>query len=129
MNSMTCLFLITGIIGLLFLLINGAFAPHKPYPEKYSIFECGYHSFIGQNRTQFVIQFFIYGFLYLLLDLEILLTYPYAVSGYINSSYGLTISLSFIMSIFIGFTYELGKSALNIDSRQSITSKTSLNAK
>ena len=31
------------------------------YQEKYSIFECGFHSFLGQNRSNFYISFFVYG--------------------------------------------------------------------
>jgi len=109
------------ILGLLLLMLNLIFAPHNPYQEKYSIFECGFHSFLGQNRTQFGVKFFIFALVYLLLDLEILLTFPFAVSGYVNNIYGLIITLGFIIIITIGFIYELGKSALKIDSRQTIT--------
>ena len=63
-------------------------------------------------------KFFIYALVYLLLDLEILLTYPFALSGYVNSIYGLIITLIFIGVITIGFVFELGKNALKIDSRQ-----------
>ena len=91
------------------------------YQEKYSIFECGFHSFLGQNRTQFGVKFFIFALVYLLLDLEILLTFPFALSEYINDIYGLTVALMFIIIITIGFVFELGKSALKIDSRQVIT--------
>jgi len=118
---MTFFILFVSIIALLFLAINLIFAPHNPYQEKYSIFECGFHSFLGQNRTQFGVKFFIFALVYLLLDLEILLTFPFAVSGYVNNIYGLIITLGFIIIITIGFIYELGKSALKIDSRQTIT--------
>ena len=118
MSSMTLFIIIVSIIALLFLAINFIFAPHNPYQEKYSIFECGFHSFLGQNRTQFGVKFFIYALVYLLLDLEILLTYPFALSGYVNSIYGLIITLIFIGVITIGFVFELGKNALKIDSRQ-----------
>ncbi len=93
----------------------------QTYQEKYSIFECGFHSFLGQNRTQFGVKFFIFALVYLLLDLEILLTFPFAVSEYVNNIYGLIITLGFITIITVGFVYELGKSALKIDSRQVIT--------
>jgi NADH-ubiquinone oxidoreductase chain 3 len=118
---MTIFIIFVCIIALLFLAINLIFAPHNPYQEKYSIFECGFHSFLGQNRTQFGVKFFIFALVYLLLDLEILLTFPFAVSGYVNNIYGLIITLGFIIIITIGFIYELGKSALKIDSRQTIT--------
>ncbi len=94
----------------------------QTYQEKYSIFECGFHSFLGQNRTQFGVKFFIFALVYLLLDLEILLTFPFAVSEYVNNIYGLIITLGFITIITVGFVYELGKSALKIDSKQVLTS-------
>ena len=118
---MTLFILFVSIIALLFLFINLVFAPHNPYQEKYSIFECGFHSFLGQNRTQFGVKFFIFALVYLLLDLEILLTFPFAVSEYVNNIYGLIITLGFIVIITICFVFELGKSALKIDSRQTIT--------
>ncbi len=94
------------------------FSPHNPYQEKDSAFECGFHSFFCQNRTQFSISFFIFALLFLLFDLEILLVYPYVVSAYINSIYGLMIMLIFFLALTLGFAFELGKNALKIDSRQ-----------
>ena len=118
MSGMTFFFLFVCIVALLFLIINLLLAPHNPYQEKYSIFECGFHSFLGQNRSQFGIKFFIYALVYLLLDLEILLLFPFALSGYVNNIYGLTIALIFTIIVTIGFVFELGKNALKIDSRQ-----------
>jgi NADH-ubiquinone oxidoreductase chain 3 len=116
---MTFLFILVSILTLLFLIINFLLAPHNPYQEKYSIFECGFHSFLGQNRTQFGVKFFIFALVYLLLDLEILVIYPYGLSGYENGIYGLVVALIFIGIITAGFVFELGKNALKIDSRQS----------
>jgi NADH-ubiquinone oxidoreductase chain 3 len=107
------------IIASLFLVINFFLAPHNPYQEKYSIFECGYHSFLGQNRIQFGIKFFVFALVFLLLDLEILLIYPFTVSGYYNGEYGLIITVTFLIIITLGFIFELGKGALKIDSKQS----------
>ncbi len=121
MSSITLFIIVVCIIALLFLAINLILAPHNPYQEKYSIFECGFHSFLGQNRTQFGVKFFIFALVYLLLDLEILLTFPFAVSEYVNNLYGLIITLIFVGVITLGFVYELGKSALKIDSRQILT--------
>ena len=121
MSSVTLIFVIVAIIALLFLVLNFVLAPHNPYQEKYSIFECGFHSFLGQNRSQFGVKFFIFALVYLLLDLEILVIYPYGLSSYENGVYGLIIVLIFIGIITVGFVFELGKSALKIDSRQSYT--------
>ena len=88
------------------------------YLEKDSVFECGFHSFLGQNRTQFSVSFFIFGLLFLLFDLEILLVYPYSVSSYTNDIYGLVIMMVFFVLLTLGFIFELGKNALTIESRQ-----------
>jgi len=106
------------LLAFILLGINLVFAPHNSYQEKNSSFECGFHSFLGQNRTQFSISFFIFALLFLLFDLEILLVYPYVVSSYINGIYGLTLMLIFFLVLTLGFAFELGKNALKIDSRQ-----------
>nr|YP_010247518.1 NADH dehydrogenase subunit 3 [Cordyceps pruinosa]QPZ76109.1 NADH dehydrogenase subunit 3 [Cordyceps pruinosa] len=119
MSGTTFLFIFVCVVAILFLALNFILAPHNPYQEKYSIFECGFHSFLGQNRTQFGVKFFIFALVYLLLDLEILVIYPYGLSSYENGIYGLIIVLLFIGIITAGFVFELGKGALKIDSRQS----------
>ena len=118
MTSTTFFLIFIPFLAFILLAINLIFAPHNPYQEKDSAFECGFHSFLGQNRTQFSISFFIFALLFLLFDLEILLVYPYIVSAYTNSVYGLVVMLAFFLILTLGFAFELGKNALKIDSRQ-----------
>jgi NADH-ubiquinone oxidoreductase chain 3 len=118
MTSLTFFFIFIPILALILLAVNIILAPHSPYQEKNSAFECGFHSFLGQNRTQFSISFFIFALLFLLFDLEILLVYPYIVSAYSNGIYGLIIMLIFFFILTLGFVFELGKNALKIDSKQ-----------
>ena len=106
------------IVSFVLLLVNFMLASHNPYMEKKTAFECGFHSFLGQNRTQFSISFFIFALLFLLFDLEILLVYPYVVSAYSNEIYGLVFMLVFFLVLTLGFAFELGKNALKIESRQ-----------
>src|SRR3982750_4054649 len=120
MTATTFFIIFIPILSLVLLLVNLLFAPHNSYQEKDSVFECGFHSFLGQNRTQFSISFFIFGLLFLLFDLEILLVYPYTVSSYTNSVYGLIVMLIFFILLTLGFAFELGKNALTISSRQKI---------
>ena len=120
MTSITFFFVFIPLLAIILLAINLIFAPHSPYQEKDSAFECGFHSFLGQNRTQFSISFFIFALLFLLFDLEILLVYPYVVSAYSNGIYGLIVMLIFFFVLTLGFAFELGKNALKIDSRQII---------
>lgn len=118
MSSTIFFFFFIPLVSFILLAINLVFAPRNPYMEKNSAFECGFSSFLGQNRTQFSISFFIFALLFLLFDLEILLVYPYLVSAYVNEIYGLVILLVFLLALTIGFVFELGKKALTIDSRQ-----------
>jgi NADH-ubiquinone oxidoreductase chain 3 len=109
-------------VAILLLTINFLLSSHNPYMEKKTAFECGFHSFLGQNRTQFTISFFIFAILFLLFDLEILLIYPYTVSAYNNGIYGLLIMLIFFVLLTGGLVFELGKKALTIYSKQKQTS-------
>lgn len=123
MTSSIFFFLFIPLLAFILLAVNFIFAPHNPYQEKNGAFECGFTSFLGQNRTQFSISFFIFALLFLLFDLEILLVYPYLVSSYVNESYGLVILLIFLLALTLGFVFELGKKALTIDSRQTTQNK------
>ena len=118
MTTTTFFLFLIPVLGLILLLVNLILSPHNPYQEKDSAFECGFHSFLGQNRTQFSISFFIFALLFLLFDLEILLIYPYVVSAYTNGIYGLLIMIVFFLVLTLGFAFELGKNALKIESRQ-----------
>jgi|SRR4051812_191384 NADH-ubiquinone oxidoreductase chain 3 len=118
MTTTTFFLFLIPVLGIILLSVNLILSPHNPYQEKDSAFECGFHSFLGQNRTQFSISFFIFALLFLLFDLEILLVFPYVVSAYTNGIYGLLIMLVFFLVLTLGFAFELGKNALKIESRQ-----------
>src|ERR1700744_336220 len=122
MTKFSIFVLLIFIVSLLLLFINYMFAYNNPYMEKKTAFECGFHSFLGQNRTQFTISFFIFALLFLLFDLEILLIYPYTISAYNNASYGLLIMLIFFVLLTGGLVFELGKKALTIYSKQNVFS-------
>jgi len=106
------------VVAFALLALNFILASHNPYMEKKTAFECGFHSFLGQNRTQFTISFFIFALLFLLFDLEILLIYPYTISAYNNTAYGLLIMLVFFVLLTGGLVFELGKKALSIYTKQ-----------
>jgi len=117
MSSQIFFLIFIPILAIILLGVNLIFASHDPYEEKNSAFECGFHSFLGQNRSEFSISFFIFALLFLLFDLEILLVYPYVVSSYVNGIFGLIIMLIFFLILTLGFAFELGKNALSIESR------------
>ena len=129
MSSIIFFLIFIPILSFILLSVNFIFAPHKPYKEKKTPFECGYHSFLSQNRTQFTISFFIFALLFLLFDLEIVLIYPYTVSSYANNIYGLVVMIVFTLIVTVGFIFELGKNALKIESKQNQTYSKKINKK
>lgn len=124
MTSFTFYLFFIPVLAIILLAVNFIFAVYNPNAEKRTAFECGFHSFLGQNRSQFSISFFLFALLFLLFDLEILLIYPYALSSNWNEIYGLVVMLIFFVLLTIGFVYELGKKALVIYSRQNSMKKT-----
>ena len=126
MNSMIIFIIFVCILALLFLSINLVIAPHNPYQEKYSIFECGFHSFLSQNRIPAGVKFFMYAICFLIFDLEIFTIFPYTVSGYLVGGYGLASFLIFVMVVSTGFIFEVGKGALFIKTKQDSGASASL---
>ena len=124
MSAVVFFLIFIPLLSLILLAVNLILAPHMPYKEKKTPFECGYHSFLWQNRTQFTILFFVFGLLFLLFDIEIVLIYPFAVSSGRNGIFGLVILILFALIVTVGFVFELGKNALTIESKQNeFTSK------
>lgn len=118
MTSTTFFIIFIPILAILLLCINLVLAPHNPYQEKDSPFECGFKSFRDQNRVEFSVSFSLIGILFLIFDLEIVLTYPFAVSGYNNEGLGFIILMVFMVVLALGLVFEIGKGALTIDSKQ-----------
>jgi|SRR5690606_10212029 len=126
LGSINFFFIFISLLAFILLALSVLLGPHVPYSEKDSSFECGFHSFRGQNRTEFNISFFIFGLLFLLFDLEILLVYPYVVSSYNNSLFGLLVLIIFLLILTAGFVFELGKGALSIESKQTSYDRSSV---
>jgi NADH-ubiquinone oxidoreductase chain 3 len=92
------------ILAIIILTVNIVLSLRHTYPEKNSAFECGPHSFLGQNRTQFSISFFIFALLFLLFDLKIILVYH---NSYVSDGVTLILIVSFIVTF--SFSFRLGK--------------------
>lgn len=126
MTPTTFFIILVPVLAVILLLVNLLLAPHNPYQEKDSPFECGFHSFMDQNRREFTISFYAFGLMFLLFDIEVVLIYPISVSGYTNSIPGFTSAFIFFALLTFGLVFELGKNALSIDSRQTFVSNTKM---
>ena len=118
MTSIIFFIIFIPILRIILLTINFLLAPHKPYKEKKTPFECGFHSFVGQNRKQFSVIFFIYSIMFMIFDLELFFAFPLGVSIAFNDALGITILVIFFLILTLGFVFELGSNALNLDTKQ-----------
>ena len=71
-------------------------APHRPLPEKLTTFECGIDP-VGEGWSQSQVRYYIYGFLFVIFDVEAVFLFPWA--GIFE---GLGYQAVVEMAIFIG---------------------------
>nr|WBU10902.1 NADH dehydrogenase subunit 3 [Malassezia sp.] len=112
MNSITIFLILVPVLGLILLIVNILFAKHLPYSEKVTSYECGFTPIYGQNRNPFTIQFYLVGILFMIFDVEIFMTMPYALTVYETSQYGFWIIMVFFLILTLGFVYEYKSKSL-----------------
>ena len=121
MNTITLFFIFIPILAVILLFANLLLAVPRPDSEKVTPYECGFSPVYGQTRNPFSIQFYLVGILFLVFDIELLMTYPFAVNLYQTSAYGFWIFVIFFLVLTVGFIYEFGTGALYFtDKRSSI---------
>ena len=99
------------ILSLGFLILNFAFSPKNPDPEKLSAYECGFEPF-NDSRMEFDIRFYLVAILFIIFDLEIAFLFPWAVSLGKIGFFGFISMMIFLVILTVGFIYEWKKGAL-----------------
>ena len=100
------------ILSLGFLLLNFAFSPKNPDPEKLSAYECGFEPF-NDSRMEFDIRFYLVAILFIIFDLEIAFLFPWAITLGNIGLFGFFSMMLFLFILTIGFIYEWKKGALD----------------
>ncbi len=100
------------ILSLGFLLLNFAFSPKNPDPEKLSAYECGFEPF-NDSRMEFDIRFYLVAILFIIFDLEIAFLFPWAITLGNLGLFGFFSMMLFLFILTIGFIYEWKKGALD----------------
>ncbi len=96
--------------------------PKKPSGYKSSSYECGM-SPVGTARERFPIKFYLIAMLFIVFDIETIFLYPWAVT-YNSLPYALKIfefaeMIIFVVILFVGYFYIIGKGALDWDESES----------
>nr|AZS52483.1 NADH dehydrogenase subunit 3 [Balanophora laxiflora]UPI48979.1 NADH dehydrogenase subunit 3 [Balanophora reflexa]UPI49010.1 NADH dehydrogenase subunit 3 [Balanophora laxiflora] len=94
------------LIGLPFIFTINNFT----YPEKVSAYECGFDPF-GDARSRFDIRFYLVSILFIILDPEVALLFPWAVSLNKINMFGSWSMMAFLWILTIGFFYEWKRGA------------------
>jgi len=102
---------ISGIIGLVLLVIPYFVAPSKPDAAKLSAYECGFNAF-DDARMKFDVRFYLVAILFIIFDLEVAFLFPWAISLGEVGMLGFWSMMVFLGVLTIGFTYEWKKGAL-----------------
>ena len=100
------------ILSLGFLVLNFAFSPKNPDPEKLSAYECGFEPF-NDSRMEFDIRFYLVAILFIIFDLEIAFLFPWAITLGNIGLFGFFSMMLFLFILTIGFIYEWKKGALD----------------
>ena len=100
------------LLSLGFVILNFAFSPKKPDPEKLSAYECGFEPF-NDSRMEFDIRFYLVAILFIIFDLEIAFLFPWAITLGNIGYFGFFSMMLFLFILTIGFIYEWKKGALD----------------
>ncbi len=103
---------IASILSLGFVILNFAFSPKNPDPEKLSAYECGFEPF-NDSRMEFDIRFYLVAILFIIFDLEIAFLFPWAITLGNIGLFGFFSMMLFLFILTIGFIYEWKKGALD----------------
>ena len=100
------------LLSLGFVVLNFAFSPKNPDPEKLSAYECGFEPF-NDSRMEFDIRFYLVAILFIIFDLEIAFLFPWAITLGNIGYFGFFSMMLFLFILTIGFIYEWKKGALD----------------
>lgn len=96
------------------IILAGLLAPHKPNKLKNEVYECGIET-VGETWVQFKAQYYIFGLIFLIFDVETIFLFPWAVAFGQVSLFGVGEALLFIAVLAAGLVYAWRKGALEWD--------------
>ncbi len=93
------------------IILAGLLGPKKPNPLKSSTYECGIET-VGPTWVQFKAQYYIYGLIFLVFDIETIFMFPWAMAYNQMALYGVIEGILFILILLGGLLYAWRKGAL-----------------
>ncbi|MDP9327644.1 MAG: NADH-quinone oxidoreductase subunit A [Actinomycetota bacterium] len=86
-------------------------APHHPTPGKLTTYECGIDP-VGEGWSQSQVRYYIYGFLFVIFDVESVFVFPWA-RVFVSLGYTAVVEMAiFIAILAVGLLYAWRKGVL-----------------
>ena len=87
-------------------------APHRPnVGGKRTTYECGIDP-VGEGWSQSQVRYYVYGFLFVIFDVEAVFIFPWAIRLEVYDVFGLVEMLIFIVILALGLLYAWRKGVL-----------------
>ncbi len=93
------------------IILAGFLAPRKPNKIKNQTYECGMET-VGETWIQFKAQYYVFGLIFLVFDVETVFLFPWAVAFKLVTLYGVLEAVLFILILAAGLVYAWRKGAL-----------------
>jgi NADH-quinone oxidoreductase subunit A len=104
-------FIVAPLIPAVAILVPKFVAPRKPNPIKLDTYECGLET-VGDSQVQFHIQYYIFGLVFLIFDIEAVFLFPWAVAFNQLALYMVVEGILFILILLAGLVYAWRKGVL-----------------
>lgn len=108
--------ILAGVIASVMVFASFLLGPKKPTPYKETPYECGMTP-VGSARERFPVKFYLIAMIFIIFDIETIFLYPWAVTfrsaSHAAKLFNLVEMAVFVIILFIGYFYILGKNALN----------------
>ena len=102
---------------------SGLLAPYRPNSAKEAPYECGIVP-SRDNPERFPVSFYVIAMLFIMFDIEIIFTYPYAVARGALGTYGFIEMVAFSSVFFVAFVYIVARGALEWGPLQALRGRT-----
>ncbi|MFO0611017.1 MAG: NADH-quinone oxidoreductase subunit A [Polyangiaceae bacterium] len=105
------LFLIAAVLVAAMFSLSTFIGPKNPTPEKMIPYECGSES-TGGRHSKLSVKFYMTAILFVVLDVEVVLLYPWIVTFRENGWKGLLTMAPFLTLLVVALVYEWKKGIL-----------------
>ncbi len=99
------------VFGVLSLVASKLLAPKRPNTAKDAPYECGIVP-SKESPERFPVSFYIVAMLFIMFDIEIIFSYPYAIARESLGAFGFWEMVAFSAVFFVAFVYMVARGAL-----------------